>query len=370
MPRKDPRLTDVAESINERIQDRTIRHMLYLEGLKTREVRQVLETLDNQILPELLSNIEKRLQKIEKFGFDKGPATTKRLKILANYITKLVSKGNKILHKQVSKMLPELTHDEIMWQVGMIKEELDVDIDFDIPPIEKVVIAIKTKPFDGFVLQQWFENLATTTQNRLIRVIQQGVIEGQTTQQIIKQLVGTKTLKYTDGVLNTTRKQTEAVVRSAIAHISNQARSELFKKNADIVSLVQWNSTLDSRTCVQCMGLDQKTFKIGKGPRPPVHISCRCAVTAIVKGTTIAKYKNLPKASHKTQIPKTLSYGEWLKKQDFATQKQALGTKKAKLFKDGKLKIEQFSHKDGSEVTLEELRKTEKNAFKLAGISV
>lgn len=370
MPRKDPRLDELSVSINERIQDRTIRHMLYLEGLKTRQARLVIEKLDKEILPNLLDQLEARLSKIEKFGFDKGPATTKRLQTLIAYIEKTTAQFGTKLPKDLFKELKILTNDQLMWQIGVIRDELKFDLEFVIPPIEKVVAVVNSAPFDGFTLAQWFSNLGQVTQTRLTRAIQQGVIEGQTTSQIVKNIRGTKSLGFKDGILNTTRKQTEAIVRSAVTHVSNQARSELFKQNKDIIKGLQWNSTLDSRTCTQCMGLDQQIFDVEKGPRPPVHVSCRCAMTAVLKDANKLKQSESTRASVNGQVPKTLTYNEWLRKQDILTQEQALGKTKAKLFREGKLNVQQFTHTDGEELTLEELRRTEKNAFKKAGIDV
>jgi hypothetical protein len=42
------------------------------------------------------------------------------------------------------------------------------------------------------------------------------------------------------------------------------------------MSEVQWVSTLDGSTCIECASLDGETFPIESGARPPDHPSCRC----------------------------------------------------------------------------------------------
>src|SRR3546814_8134406 len=92
---------------------------------------------------------------------------------------------------------------------------------------------------------------------------------------MVRTLRGTKAAGYADGLLEISRRDAAAVVRTAVNHTGNYAREALYAENADIVSKVQWHSTLDGRTCPQCAGLDGKTFELGKGPRPPAHYGCR-----------------------------------------------------------------------------------------------
>jgi hypothetical protein len=51
------------------------------------------------------------------------------------------------------------------------------------------------------------------------------------------------------------------------------------------VQYEQWQTAHDDRVCFQnlpgapegCAGLDRQYFKLNEGPRPPLHVSCRCA---------------------------------------------------------------------------------------------
>ena len=59
-------------SVNEEIQDRTIRHMVYLERYKASEIRKILKELNTVILPEIEAKLEKRIERIVERGSDLG----------------------------------------------------------------------------------------------------------------------------------------------------------------------------------------------------------------------------------------------------------------------------------------------------------
>lgn len=363
MPRKDPRLASSEEFLNEKIQDRVIRHMLYLEGLKTREAREIIRILDRETIPNIRKELAERLAKIEAFGFDRGPETTRRLeKMLKEFL--LVSKGFNKIRKTTEKVAVDLGNDEAVFIRGMINEESPVNISLGgvSPDIIKRTVLIQ--PFDGRNMEQWYNNLADAAKNRLDAEIRRGVIEGQTTAQIVRRL---------NPVLEVTRRQTEAVTRTALQHAANSARNEFYKANSDVLEGVKWVSTLDSRTSSICQSLDSKTFPLDKGPRPPAHVNCRSSVTPVTKSWRALGFDadDLPastRASMNGQVPGDVTYSEWLRKQPVAVQEDALGKTKAKLFRKGGLEIDRFTNRNLKELTLKELRQRESGAFEKAGL--
>ena len=60
------------------------------------------------------------------------------------------------------------------------------------------------------------------------------------------------------------------------------------------------------------------------------------------------------------------TYGQWLRAQGAEIQNEALGPARAKLFRKGGLKIEQFTDRKGRAFTLDELRRREADAFSRA----
>ena len=69
------------------------------------------------------------------------------------------------------------------------------------------------------------------------------------------------------------------------------------------------------------------------------------------------------------QVPRDLTYNQWLKRQPFDVQVDALGKTRAKLFRDGGLDISQFTVRNDYELTLDQLKSKEPSAFLKAGIA-
>ncbi len=360
----DERL-DKPTNFNDAVQNRVIRHTLFLESLKTRQTKEILKFLDDDVIPDLIDQLTTRLAKIEKFGFDRGKETTQRIEAMIKELSAVTS-SFKTIYGRTQAELFNLAKDEVEWQKEVMNEIADIDLNLQTLAAEQLRQVVFAKPFDGRTVAQWYDRLEESAQERLSQEIRRGVTEGLTTPQIVSRI-------QNEGYLTTTRKQTEAVVRSATSHIANAAREALFEANADIMNGVQFVATLDSRTCLRCSPLDGKVFELGKGVRPPLHTNCRCTVTPVTKS-----YKELgidaedvpvgTRASMNGQIAGDITYNQWLKAQPLEVQELALGKAKAQLFRNGNLNIDQFVNRNRVEFTLEDLKKREAGAFKKAGL--
>lgn len=362
----DERTTSKPINVNDQIKDRTIRHMVYLERFKAGELRKLKKTLETVIIPEVEEKIRKRLAK----GLPTN-ATSKRLKELRRELGKIATAMTASIKKEVVIDIDALTKQEIDFQINMIKEELGVDIDFVVPNARDVAAVVKSQPFTGLTMDQWFGGIKTSTQRKITQAVQRGIVEGETVSQIVQRIRGTRANGFTDGVMNATKVQAEAVARTAINYASNTAKDAVYQANSDIIKGVQWVATLDSRTSTICAGLDGKVFPLGKGVRPPAHVNCRSTITPVIKDYRKLGLRKLPagkRASINGQVAGDVTYGQWLKKQPASIQKEVLGATRAKLFRDGKLPIDRFTTKGLQPLTLDELRVKEINAFKKADL--
>ena len=72
-----------------------------------------------------------------------------------------------------------------------------------------------------------------------------------------------------------------------IAEAINLGREEGFADIANQIGAYQWSAILDDRTCRICESLDGTYFEPGDPAlaelKPPIHISCRCILVAILK---------------------------------------------------------------------------------------
>jgi hypothetical protein len=69
------------------------------------------------------------------------------------------------------------------------------------------------------------------------------------------------------------------------------------------------------------------------------------------------------------QVSGDVTYQQWLGRQPAAFQESVLGTTKAKLFREGGMRLDQFVDANGRGYTLSELARTRPGTFRDAGLS-
>ena len=74
------------------------------------------------------------------------------------------------------------------------------------------------------------------------------------------------------------------------------------------------------------------------------------------------------RASMDGQVPKDTTYADWIMRQSAGRQDQVLGTTRAKLLRDGDLKMADLYDNKGIYLSLAQLRERDAAAFKRAGL--
>lgn len=201
-----------------------------------------------------------------------------------------------------------------------------------------------------------------------------GFVEGETIDQMVRRLRGTRALGYADGLMEIDRRGAEALVRTAVNHTANYARQAVFEANPDLIEEWEFVATLDGRTTLTCAGLSGQTFKLGAGPQPPRHWGCRSTSVPVLKaawgalGLSKSEIDPGTQASMDGQVAADITYSQWLKGKPAAFQDEILGPARGKLFREGGLALDRFVDRKGREYTLEELRKRDAAAFEKAGM--
>jgi SPP1 gp7 family putative phage head morphogenesis protein len=343
-------------TVNEDIQDSIIRHMVWLERYKSSVVKKVLIAL-NKADADLNAQIASRLAMIEERGHDLGKATTKRLKSLKNAIEQDRKDIFKALYSQTELELKDFAVYEAGFQINVIEGAAVVDMSR--PSKSLIVGAVTKKPFQGRLLREWFNGLGVQSAQRIKDAVTMGIIEGQTTDQIVRRIRGTRSQQYKNGVLDISRRDGQSVIRTAVAHVADRVANDVWDANADIVKGLKWVSTLDARTSAICRGRDGKIYKVGTAPPIPAHFNCRSRTIPYLGEF---KTKGL-RVSSGGAVPEDVNYGDWLRKQPVSVQQEVLGVKKAELFRKGGLPIDRFTDKTGREYTLDELRIRDNKAW-------
>jgi SPP1 gp7 family putative phage head morphogenesis protein len=351
---------------NERILDREVNHQINVLGFSNRVTRRIIAIL-NRVDPDLMSQVIAARERLPESQF-----TVDRLDQLLDNLRRLNAQAYSEVAAELDTELRDLTQAEIDFQVRTIGTEVPLAVVAVAP--QEVYSAAMARPFQGKLLSEWMSNLEEGKANAIRDAIRIGYIEGETTEQIVRRIRGTLANGYADGLLEITRRNAQAVVRTAVQHTAAFASEMVYEENADIVKAVKYSAVLDTRTTAVCRGRSGKIYPLGK-PRPaiPAHMGCRSHYAPITKsfrelGLDADDFPASTQASLDGQVPVDLTYQTWLEKQSVARQNEVLGETKAKLFRDGGLKLDRFIDRQGREYTLDELRQRDAEAFTKAGL--
>lgn len=320
------------------MRDEAIQHAIYLRRYSTGLANRMIK-----LLSRVDADIVKQIERGRLNNDSRLESILEEIRII-----------NRDIHKEMNKAL----RDEL---IGVAKHQAELQAALVASHIDKTPVVISPdliaalvtdEKWQGRTLREWGYNLRDSSFNRVKDAINIGVVEGQTTEQIVDKVRGLKRLRYTDGRLEMNRRATQALVRTAVTHSTAVADEAVYKRQGSIQS-VQYSAILDSRTTPICSALDGKTFKVGDGPRPPQHFNCR--------STTIAVFDD--------QEPFEETYNTWLRRQPASFQDNVLGTTRGKLYREGGLSVDRFVDMNSKQLyTLDELKAVEKAAFERAGL--
>jgi len=307
--------------------DQLVKHAIYMRGQSTRVVREVavfLQDLEVDILAQIengFSGSKKSPAQINavlrqiKINMDEmfqemGPELKFRLASLGEYETKYAATFLATIKSQDAEDLVLLSRSAL-------------------------TSMITNNPFDGKILSEWITDQSNSMRKSVWQQIRLGIGQGEDVGQMTKRLRGLGA--GAEGAFKMNRRQTEAMVRTAVNHTSNEAFRLTFAEND--VEKYQISAVLDSRTSKTCAGLDGKVFRMDDPKRlmPPFHPNCRTIVVPVIDNE-----------------PFESNYEDWLGRQDKNTQKKVLGPARFKLWQAGE-PLGNFIDSEGHVLTLEQL---------------
>lgn len=245
----------------------------------------------------------------------------------------------------IEKNLRDISDYENKWFVHTLRDNVRPNTHIKVPAdaavwgaVKFVPLALNDKP-TGLI--DMLDNWTISEKNRLVRGVQSGFVQGQTTRQIVSTVAGA------GGLADISQRDVMTVVRTGVAHVSNTARDEVYAGNSDIVDSYAIVATLDSKTSATCRGLDQQEYKIGKGPVPPFHPNCRTTTRPIISDDFLdflddGATRAARGADGGMQVGADTSYYDFLKNQPAWFQDQALGPVRGKILRNSGMTPEEF----------------------------
>jgi SPP1 gp7 family putative phage head morphogenesis protein len=223
------------------------------------------------------------------------------------------------------------------------------------------VAPVTVGPDKKLLLEEIFASLSNGKEEAIRGAIRLGLVQGETVDEMVRRIKGTKAAQYKDGLLEVHRRHAESIVRTVTNHVSNQAMQATFKNNADVVKGWVFTATLDSRVSLTCSSLSGTVWPIGEGPVPPRHPNCRSIAVPELKtwremGFDMDEMPAGMRSSKDGLVSSDISFSDWLKGQDKGTQVDILGKTRAELFRSGKMTIDRFADDMGRVLTLDQLK--------------
>ncbi len=218
----------------------------------------------------------------------------------------------------------------------------------------------------GRLLKDWANGLRDGRLQRIKDTIALGFTEGRTVAQIVRDLMGTKTNGYADGLLNTDRRHVEAIARTSLSHTAQTVRTRFYDANASILGNLIWVSTLDGRTSQDCRARDQHQYTQAHAPVEHalpwlsgpgrLHWQCRSSSIALLRGQ---KSLTGTRSSADGYVDVKTSYADWLKQQPAEIQDEVLGKARGEMYRAGGMEIKEFENDRGKLLSLKALRERE-----------
>ena len=273
------------------------------------------------------------------------------------------------MRKKIRQDLAEFGKIQADWAAEQLETVLG-GVAVDIRPgrigINLIKTILDTNPIHGRLLDEWFESEKDATVRRVAQQIRLAMAQNETIDDMVRRIRGRAVVRegrqvvFEGGVLSRSTRETEAIVRTAVNYVANEAHLRTYKENKEILLGYTYTATLDSRTTLICASLDGKFFRFGDpdAKRPPQHVNCRSVIVPEVNWEKLGIEPPEPgtRASMGGPVPATLNYEEWLRRQPEEVQDEILGPTRADLFRQGRVTLRDLVRTDGSVVTIEELR--------------
>jgi hypothetical protein len=318
--------------------DASIRHNVYLDRYATGAVKQILPTLREE---------ERRVR--EKLSVIKPDSrfTRSQYSTTLSELTALRKEAEQRIKGRVDELAEEFVKSERVTQANILNKHVP-GVEFTKINVESALevlqLPIELGDVGGAPYGEWLKQQFNTQAFRfdgILRKVSGQVLTGEGVATISRNVSKTFRLSRTAAT-----HLTRTIILSSQANIARRT----FEANKDVTRGIEYNATLDRRTCPICAPDDGRKFYYNPGPgqadianlpRISRHASCRCVYLPIVVG-----FADTGK----------ITYKQWFGQQKQSTQREILGPARHNLYASGRADLGDFASRD-SVLTLQELER-------------
>lgn len=383
------------------------RHATDLEGYEDGLVL-LLANLLAETERDLVDQIRRRLERLGEGPM--SPRRLQRLELLLRDIRELRTQAWADFNKRMRQELFDFAKSEVAFAADAFEDAVGLEgIALSTPLVAQLRAAVFERPFrlnanDARTLAEFMAGIREQDVERITNAIRIGMLEGESIEQIVRRVRGTRAANYQDGVLALSQRNATTIVRTAVNHFSNAARATLWEGNDDIIFGLVWVAVLDRRTTLICQSRDGHVAPNGNNPiprtvklprlqppdaRPPAHANCRSILVALLSpeglignrpfvvergsGRRItfgsAAARSRWANARIGQVPARTTYEQFIRNEDFDFMVEVYGRDRARLLRDGGLSLEDLVQRNGRNYSLAELRRRNAGAFRKANLN-
>lgn len=285
-------------SASEILQDATMAHswtLLRVAAGQREAALAVLESLETELAGQA-----------DLFGKIRNPAG-ERYKELEAETGRIIRGAYKVIAGEQKSALEQIATSEVQFINTAMNKAVGVSV-FSQKISPQVLQAVSGPIIFGAPAGDWWNGQAAALRAKFGQEMAKGILMGEDNAALVRRVRGTKANGYKDGIMNVSKREATALVRTSVISASNYARIETFRTMGTVKG-IQWVATLDSRTTEICMALDKKQWRfpdlepIGHNkrfPGPTAHWQCRSTQTAVTYSWSELAGKKIPETDNKT----------------------------------------------------------------------
>jgi hypothetical protein len=345
------------------------------------------------------------LARVNRFD-ENAPITRQRMETLIESADDTIKASYREARNHAHRRMRELAVMEGGFAVESINDILRVDLlSATLTPAQLRSI-VSDVVIRGAPSAEWWGRQSARTRNAFADQVRMGMAAGETTGDIVRRVRGTSTGTttvveqggravrrhvFTGGIMDAATRDAEALVRSSVQAVANDAHMHTFRANADVIKGVQAVVTFDLRTTQICIAragaawnletgepLPESTVREPFPGPPPWHWNCRTTLVPITYsfeelaerwGVDTKQGRKLDRAQAAQPMLRASMNGEMLASSTFddflqslpiREQEELLGVGKLQLYRDGKLSLPELVDQTGRPLTLRELEQRTK----------
>ncbi|MFJ3486584.1 hypothetical protein ACIPL1_24745 [Pseudomonas sp. NPDC090202] len=370
-------------TVNEVLQEAAVGHAVDLQGLSNAQIKELVSLLNTED-PEIKAQILAAIEKMD----GKSYSDEYMLGVMALLLVR-----NKAAYAKVGKALKQAVADqalyELKFQHDLLQNVLPAGEGLEsrvVMPGNKAVVGdVLAAPYQGQTIDSWIASLEASRAAKIRNTIRAGVAAGRDAADIVKELVGTKSQGFADGVLNRDRNDLATIVATVVGGVAQSTAEAFASANDELIRCLLWISVLDNRTSAECQARSEKLYRDDKERTPighnipwlagpgMLHHRCRSSFAVVLRSWKElglgADTSDAVKTALDGEAPKQITYGQWITNQPPEVQDSVLGAERGQLLRSGALTVNEFVNNKGRLLTLSELQRRHAKAFEDAGLN-